>query len=208
MSARQEVLNRIRTALGPNRPSADVPAPAYRRGGAHPPGAAALIDLLAERLEDYKATVVRTSADNLASTLARVIEQEISPAGRLVLPAGAPADWRTAAALVDDGTASAAQLDASGGVLTACRAACAETGTIVLDAAPDQGRRILSLVPDRHLCVVRAEQVVQTIPELLERLDPRRPLTFISGPSATSDIELQRVEGVHGPRTLIVVLVG
>lgn len=188
------VLARIRQALGANP---DVPAIPrdYRRE--FPP---ADLDLLVERLVDYRA-VVHRSAD-VAATV-----REILPAGTLVVPPGLPESWRPPGleVVADDGLA-ADRIAAADGVLTASAVAVAETGTIVLDASPDQGRRILSLLPDLHICVVRPEQVVASVPEAVARLDPRRPLTWISGPSATSDIELNRVEGVHGPRNLHVIL--
>ncbi len=133
-----------------------------------------------------------------------VLAAAAGESGRIVVPRGLP--WPVDGATVDEGLPTM-ELNRFDTALTTCAAAAAETGTIVLDGGSGQGRPAVSLIPDRHICVVEATQVVQTIPELLARLDPRRPLTFISGPSATSDIELQRVEGVHGPRTLIVVLV-
>ena len=215
-SAREEILRRVRAALEPAAPPGRVPR-AYRRAGEHRPGSPALLDLLAERLVDYRATVHRTSADDLVPTIHRVLADLVSggarvsgggvPGGaRVVVPPGLPEGWAPPDAVLDGGL-STNELDEAGAVLTACAAAAAETGTLVLDGSAGQGRRAVSLVPDRHVCVVRADQVVQNIPELLGRLDPHRPLTFISGPSATSDIELHRVEGVHGPRTLVVVLV-
>lgn len=200
--ARDEVLARVRSALGPDRTEPDVPRE-YRRSGEHAAGSPALLALLRDRLVDYRATVHTATP----TTVIDVLQSVLRDVGRIVVPPGLPHGWAPAGAVADDGSLGAAELDAFDTVLTACRAAAAETGTIVLDAAADQGRRAITLVPDRHVCVVRADQVVQTVPELLTLLDPRRPLTFISGPSATSDIELQRVEGVHGPRTLIVVLV-
>ena len=154
---------------------------------------------------DYRATVHRTTAAGLPAVLASTLEDT----GALLLPPGLREQLEStsiAEATVDD-VLTAAELDGFDTVVTTCAAAAAETGTIVLDGSAGQGRRAVTLVPDRHICVVRAQQVVQSVPELLARLDPLRPLTFISGPSATSDIELQRVEGVHGPRTLIVILV-
>ena len=131
-------------------------------------------------------------------------------ARRVAVPAGVPGAWLDGSdveRIADDPPLSWSDLDAVDGVITGCAVAIAETGTIVLDAGLDQGRRALTLLPDLHVCVVRAEQVVGSVPEALARLEPTRPQTWISGPSATSDIELQRVEGVHGPRILEVILV-
>jgi L-lactate dehydrogenase complex protein LldG len=200
MTARDVVLARIRSALGSQTTAADLPR-GYRRTGSLAPGSADLLDLFATRLVDYRAAVHATTAEALVDTIVTVLVG----IGRIVVPPGLPTDWAPTAT-IDNGL-SAAELDRHDTVLTGCAAAAAQTGTIVLDGGPGQGRRAISLVPDRHVCVVRADQVVRTVPELLARLDPRRPLTFISGPSATSDIELQRIEGVHGPRTLIVILV-
>ena len=205
-TAREEVLARIRSALGPD-PQVPEVARGYRTSGEHAPGAPELLDLLTDRLVDYKAGVTRCTAGGLPGAIAEVLSRT-APAGRIVVPPGLPEDWTGGAdVLRDDGSTSTDELDTVAGVVTACAVAVAETGTIVLDAGPEQGRRALSLVPDLHLCVVRADQVVQTVPEAVSRLEATRPLTWISGPSATSDIELNRVEGVHGPRTLEVLLV-
>jgi L-lactate dehydrogenase complex protein LldG len=209
MSAREDVLARIREA---NR-EAGHPVPPeiprdYHRGGGHAAGAPELLALFRDRLLDYRATVIDAPADGVPAAIRGALAEV---AGPVVVPPGLPDGWVTGG-VVDGsdgvGTLSAAGLDEHAAVVTACAAACATTGTIALDGSPDQGRRALTLVPDVHVCVVRADQVVQTVPEMLAALEPTRPITFISGPSATSDIELQRVEGVHGPRTLIVVLVG
>ncbi|GGQ68470.1 LutC/YkgG family protein [Couchioplanes azureus] len=186
MSSRDLVLARIRAALGE---TAVPPVPrAYRPAGSSGAG----LDLLVDRLTDYRAVVHRDG--DVAAVVA-----SLDP-GRLVVPPGIDRSWLPAGARVveDEHDADA--------VLTAAAVAVAETGTIVLDGSPDQGRRALSLLPDLHICVVRPDQVVGGVPDALARLDPARPLTWISGPSATSDIELTRVEGVHGPRNLHVVI--
>lgn len=233
--ARTEILSRIRGALGSDA-SAGAAAPAvvagapsgtttagggvprdYRSAGEHAPGADAALDLLVDRLVDYKAHVHRIPAAEVPAVLARLITERSAAATqpRVAVPHGLDVGWLSALGDVDvradshDAPLSAADLDEVDAVVTAARVAVAETGTIVLDGEPDQGRRAISLVPDVHVCVVRADQVVQTVPEAVRLLgaEPARPLTWISGPSATSDIELDRVEGVHGPRTLHVVLV-
>lgn len=232
--ARAEVLARIRRALGPAVAVPEVRRDYRLRGDLDRD---ALLALLTDRLVDYKAAVRTATADDLVATLVTALAERIARVGgvgggggggagggeapggagiaagpgsgsggggRFVVPPGLP--WELPGAVVD-ADLTPAELDRLDGVVTACAVAVAETGTIVLDAGPDQGRRAITLVPDYHLCVVRADQVVQTVPEAIARLDPGRPLTWISGPSATSDIELHRVEGVHGPRTLEVVLV-
>ncbi|MEV8474178.1 lactate utilization protein C [Streptomyces sp. NPDC051173] len=169
------------------------------------------VDLLARNLSDYRAVVHRSDASGLPALLSRLLAER--GARRVVVPSGLPGTWLAEARVdVVPDSASAAlppgDLDTMDSVVTGCALAISETGTIVLDGSPDQGRRSISLVPDHHLCVVRtADQVVDSVPQALPRLTPDRPLTWISGPSATSDIELDRVEGVHGPRTLEVILV-
>jgi L-lactate dehydrogenase complex protein LldG len=200
MSARDEILGRIRTALGDDRPVPPV-ARDYRTSDERSP--AELLDVLTDRLEDYKATVVRCAPDGVAAAVAGAVA---GLQGDVVVAPGVPADWRPDGAVEDDGRPAVA-LASYAATVTGVATAIAETGTLVLDGSPLCGRRALSLLPDVLVCVVEADQVVGTVPEGLAVLDPVAPLTMISGPSATSDIELQRVEGVHGPRTLIVVLV-
>jgi L-lactate dehydrogenase complex protein LldG len=207
MSAREEVLGRIRTALGPDR--AELPAipRTYRTTDDRSPGQ--LLDVLTDRLEDYKATVVRCGPSEVATTVADALRTALGEhaPGDVVVAPGVPADWRPDGAAEDDGRPAVALADYVATV-TGISVAIAETGTLVLDGSPVCGRRALSLLPDCLVCVVTPDQVVGGVPEGLARLDPLAPLTMISGPSATSDIELQRVEGVHGPRTLLVVLAG
>ena len=206
MTAREEILGRIRTALGPDR---RVPAEIsrdYRLTDDRSP--AELLDVLVDRLEDYKATVLRCAPSDVAGTVVAALHKalgETAPGGVVVAP-GLPAPWRPDGAVEDDGRAAVA-LAEHAATVTGVSVAIAETGTLVLDGSALSGRRALSLLPDCLVCVVEAAQVVGGVPEGLTRLDPLAPLTMISGPSATSDIELQRVEGVHGPRILLVVLV-
>ncbi|MGW5968797.1 LutC/YkgG family protein [Streptomyces sp. NPDC055186] len=211
MSSRERILGRVRRALA-DVPRDDTPyerAVARRYLREHGRlSAAETLDLLAENLADYRALVHRTDAAGLAGTVAGLLSAR--GASSVLVPPGLEEAWlaRTGVTRVADRAESTPhELDRVDSVVTACAVAVAETGTIVLDGSPDQGRRRITLVPDHHICVVRAAQVVPSVPYALERLDPARPLTWISGPSATSDIELDRVEGVHGPRTLEVVLV-
>lgn len=202
--ARTEILRRIRVALRDGLPEVTVPRD-YQRS--LPPGVD-IHELFAERVADYRATVHRTPPAQLPATIAAALSAR--GARRIAVPAGVPDVWLAESevqSVRDDPPLSVHELDELDGVITGCAIATAETGTIILNAGPAQGRRALSLLPDYHLCVVDEAQIVGTVPEAIARLDPICPLTWISGPSATSDIELQRVEGVHGPRTLDVVIV-
>ncbi len=166
--------------------------------------------MFAERVGEYRASVHRAQAGEAAGRISRVCQER--GVTRMIAPEGVPESWRPSGVeLVADDHLSAHDLDSLDGALTGCALGIAETGVIVLDGGPTQGRRALTLVPDYHLCVVTEDQVVDLVTEAVERLEPAvragRPLTFVAGPSATSDIELSRVEGVHGPRTLDVILV-
>ena len=194
MSARDEILGRVRSALA-SAPAAPVVPRDYRQ-----PFEGSPLELFVERVEDYRAKVVRCAPDEVEERIAAALD-----GARAVVPP--ELGWPVPDAVVDTGL-TALELDEIDAVVTAAAVGIAETGTVVLDHGPDQGRRALSLVPDLHVCVVRADQVVPGVPDAVGRLDPARPQTWISGPSATSDIELNRVEGVHGPRRLVVVLVG
>jgi L-lactate dehydrogenase complex protein LldG len=207
--SREAMLARIRMAVAIGQ---DAAAGASQDGVTGAPPAEgledrALLELLADRLEDYRALVRRATADSVEAEVAaalagRAVRRVVVPPGlRLALP-----QW--AEVTVDTGL-SAHELDTFDAVVTRAAAAIAETGTIILDGSDGQGRRAITLVPDYHVCVVEAGQVVQRVPDAIAMLAgaASRPLTWISGPSATSDIELERVEGVHGPRTLKVILV-
>lgn len=230
MSARDDVLARVRAALGAPAPghgptagratASGGTAPAgtvpreYRAHGDVAPGSAEVVEVLVDRLVDYRAHVHHAAGP---ADVAALVGDLLADATSVVVPAGLDEAWLgglgDATAVVRDARddpRTPDELDRTDAVVTAARVAIADTGTIVLDGEPDQGRRAVTLVPDVHVCVVRTDQVVQTVPEAVRLLaaHPERPQTWISGPSATSDIELSRVEGVHGPRTLHVVLVG
>jgi len=232
-SSKDQILARIRAAA---TAGADGPAGGRAPGGAeadvdaayaalpraylhahHDAAAHDITDLFAERAADYRAVVERVPGSGLAAAVARVLAGRVAAVsatgpGAILVPAGLPEPWLAAlpAAIAlagDEPPLSAAGLDQAAGVVTGCAVAIAETGTIILDHGPGQGRRALTLVPDFHLVIVRAAQVAADLAGAFARLDPARPHTLISGPSATSDIELIRVEGVHGPRHLHVLLV-
>jgi L-lactate dehydrogenase complex protein LldG len=210
MAARDEVLARIRAALGgppaDRAPAGDQVPRRYRSSAGLDTGA--LIGLLTERLRDYGTAVRRCPPSGVPAAVGEALAGR--GARRVAVPAGFELpglDAPGVTLLADDGLSPGA-LDAADGVITTAALAIAETGTIILDGGPGQGRRALSLVPDYHLCLLQAGQIVGIVPEALDRLPPDPPYTWISGPSATSDIELDRVQGVHGPRTLEVILIG
>ncbi len=200
---RAVMLQRIRTALAAS-PAEPVTVP--RDYDREPLSGCGDVDRFAETVADYRARVLRITPDAIAETVTALV----AAGGDVAVPGDLPAGWVTGVtAIRDDGRNPLpnSRLETVAAVVTGCAVGIAATGTIALDAGATQGRRALTLVPDHHICIVFAEQIVDTVPQGFAALDPLRPLTFISGPSATSDIELERVEGVHGPRTLDVLIV-
>jgi L-lactate dehydrogenase complex protein LldG len=212
VSSREGVLGRIRLALRDvpqNEIPDDVEVPRLYRLATKEVDPT---ELFAARVEEYRAEVHRVDGHAVSGAVRRICEA--AGVNRLVVPEGITQGWlpATGVEIIPDASLAPSELDGIDGVLTGCALAIGETGTIVLDGGPESGRRAVSLIPDTHLCVVRSEQVVALVPEAIERLGEsvrmqHRPLTFVSGPSATSDIEFRRVEGVHGPRHLHVLLI-
>jgi L-lactate dehydrogenase complex protein LldG len=200
VNARERILDRIRAAVSVT--AGVAPDQPISRGYRTAHLAVGLVELLTDRLIDYRAQVRVVRSGEVADVLA-----ELAAGRRLGIPAGFPSRWSPPHAVLADRLADAHELDRLDGVMTTCALAIAETGTLVLDGGPGQGSRALTLVPDHHVCLVRADQIVASVPQAIARLDPVRAQTWISGPSATSDIELNRIEGVHGPRTLEVVII-
>jgi L-lactate dehydrogenase complex protein LldG len=212
VTAREEILRRIRAAKGgvataeAARAGWNAVGRKYGREATRP--REAILELLVDRLHDYDARVVRAMHVDVSTVAARMLGER--KAKRMVVPRGLAAEWLPAGVefVVDEGLPSA-ELDRVDGVMTGATLAIAETGTVVLQNVAGQGRRAVTLVPDYHLCVVRVEDVVETVPEAIGRLQATAGLatTFVSGPSATADIEMTRIKGVHGPRSLDVILV-
>ena len=209
MSAREDILDRLRSALRDNPAVPEIPRTYREESGM---STEKRIDLLVDRLVDYKAGVTVVGPEGIAPRIAELLAE----AGSYVVPAGINEAWLADAEAAFPGRRrtdspeaplGVPELDAVDAVVTGSAVSVAETGTIILDGSPNQGRRAITLVPDHHICVVAADDVAGILPEALRRLDGTRPLTWISGPSATSDIELERVEGVHGPRNLDVIIV-
>jgi L-lactate dehydrogenase complex protein LldG len=209
---RSTILTSIRRALGTAQTPDAIAAEyasiqrTYRRYGAMDQNA--LLDFFEDRLHEYDAGVYRASPDAIASTIAEILTKRGKHS--LAIPSGIPTSWLPQGFLFDEIVdEDAHRLDCSEGVMTGCTVAIAETGSIVLQSAPGQGARIASLVPDYHLCVVLSGQIVSQVPEAFDRLasSSSLPTTFISGPSATADIEMTRIKGVHGPRFLDVLIV-
>lgn len=207
MSAREAILERVRSAV-PSRGAAEEYARVVRNySRCSAMSGDERVALMIERLREYDAEVVECAPDAVAATIA----QRIAASGHTILaaPPGLPEAWLTPACAwrIDDGLTHDA-IEQAEGVVTAASCGIAESGTMVLHHGPSEGRRVLSLLPDWHLCVLYASQIVEVMPEYFARFpEAPRLATFIAGPSATADIEMTRIKGVHGPRFLNVIVV-